>query len=248
MSFFLPFPMNPTRPAEGGAAEGGEDRFGMTWTVEVFPNDGEGANEAEDAPQNPGPGTDGMPPFNIFPPAPPTPAGDNAEPTVPVDPPVGEQREPTPAPGAPQGEGQRHERTIYWFIGPDGQAMRPGGAGGPGAGGIPIPNFAFPFVLPFAFGQSGPPAPDPAKAAELLASLPTVGRALLRRVDKIITAEDTAGGKEYDDRGWRCGICLEGMEEDAKEPASAHPVKALPCNHLFHEECLQPWFTSHHTW
>jgi len=166
------------------------------------------------------------------------------------------------AAGAQRGrDTQTFEHTAFFIIGPDGQLVPqagPGGGAGGGAGGGGGgngnngagggTNFWFPFTLPFVFAQPGPPAPDPAKAAELLASLPTIGRALLRRVDKIITAEDAFGGKEYDDRGWRCGICLEGLDLDTTDPDKPHPVKGLPCNHLFHEECLQPWFTSHHTW
>jgi hypothetical protein len=215
----------------------------MTWTVEVFPNDGEeghmGNGDAGQAPNAPAGADDGDTPSE---------AGGNVNVRPGAD-----------GGGGPRGAGagpeQLQERTIFFVIGPDGQPIPPPGGGPGGAAGGPNaeangggPNLWLPFAFPFAFGQQGPPAPDPAKAAELLASLPTIGSALLRRVDKVIVAEDTVGGKDYDDRGWRCGICLEGLDVDANEPASAHPVKSLPCNHLFHEECLQPWFTSHHTW
>lgn len=89
--------------------------------------------------------------------------------------------------------------------------------------------------------------PDPEAAAELLRSLPTVSKGLLKRVDKVAAAEQVNNGEEEaddDNKGWKCGICLEGVEDDVKETG----VKVLPCNHLFHGACLEPWFTTKHTW
>jgi hypothetical protein len=80
------------------------------------------------------------------------------------------------------------------------------------------------------------PQPDPVKAAELLRSLPTLDEGMLKRVDRIHAAE---GGDE-ENKGWKCAVCLEGADGD--------DVKALPCNHLFHQTCLEPWFTTRHTW
>jgi hypothetical protein len=198
----------------------------MTVSLEMFPNDEEGAADAavEDADALLADGPEGI-----------TVAEGNAP-----------AHDGTPA--AAGGAGAQ----------PGGDLGAPGG-GGPGRPGIGPNGRPMQQTMVFVFGpedfgfnvplfNQAVPVPDPAKAAELLAALPTIGRPLLRRVDKIITAEDANSSKEEEERGWRCGICLEGLDVDADEPASAHPVKGLPCNHLFHEECLQPWFTSHFTW
>lgn len=224
--------------------EGGEEqpddgnRLVLTWTIEVFPNDGSEGMNGEAPTDAPGVDGDALPQADAD-------AGHG------VHGPPGAAL-PTGGDGS-TGDGEAHQAggtdadrntgTIFLVLGPDGRVIpRPGGDDG----GQP-PPFFFPFGLPFTF-QPPPPAPDPAKAAELLASLPTVGRALLKRVNMVVAAEDAAGGKEYDDRGWRCGICLEGLEEEAERDEPEQAVKALPCNHLFHEGCLQPWFTTHHTW
>ncbi|XVE84910.1 hypothetical protein DITRI_Ditri17bG0049400 [Diplodiscus trichospermus] len=45
-------------------------------------------------------------------------------------------------------------------------------------------------------------------------------------------------GKEKDEDGKRCAICLEDFE--AREQ-----VMLTPCDHMFHEECILPWVKSH---
>lgn len=239
-------PMGP-RPGEGGPGNG--DRVGFTWTLEVFANDGEGdedhPTDQNDRPQPAGAnaeGADGSAAAAVLAAAEAEAAAREAGTAGAAD-----NQNATGAPNAPNTEGngngaangteRAERRNMIFILGPDGLIPRPGQED---AGPAP---FAFPFpFLPFMMQPAGP---DPAKAAELLASLPTVRRALLRRVDKVVAAEDASNGKEYDERGWRCGICLEGIEE---EPAEGPiPVKALPCNHLFHGPCLEPWFSSHHT-
>ena len=105
----------------------------------------------------------------------------------------------------------------------DGPGPQPRPAQPPGPGG-PHPTFSI--FMPMSA------QPDPEKAAELLRSLPTVCEGLLKRVNRIVAAD---GG----DEGWNCGICLEGNQD---------VVKALPCNHLYHTGCLEPWLTRKHTW
>lgn len=127
-------------------------------------------------------------------------------------------------PGIPlqQRSGEEHQGgpPIFRFEhGPDGEQ----GAGMPRDG-------VFVFVN---FGPANPASSsNPAKAAELLASLPGVDAPTLKRVDAVCRAESE------EDEGWNCGICLE----------SEGAVKALPCNHLFHADCLEPWFSTHLTW
>lgn len=232
LSFFYPYPF---RPGEQGETNENGERVGLQWTLEVFANDG-GDEQDDDGSGAPGP---------MFAPFPPPPNEADAEaPQADAAGTGGEGQTGQGANPGQQGNNRPHDppRSVFFIVGPDGRLLpRPGADQDMG----PPPIWPF-----FPWGMSSaPPAPDPAKAAELIASLPTVGRALLRRVDKVVAAEDANIGKEYDDRGWRCGICLEGM--DGPEELAENPkprVKALPCNHLFHEDCVQPWFTSHHTW
>ncbi|ORY34284.1 hypothetical protein BCR39DRAFT_193603 [Naematelia encephala] len=105
-----------------------------------------------------------------------------------------------------------------------------------------LPFFHFFAPSPFAHRE---PQPDPAKAKELLRSLDTVSQTMLRRVDRIVAAEEAEDGDEDETKGWKCGICLEGAEVNEADESTG--VKRLPCNHLFHEACLEPWFASKHT-
>ena len=114
----------------------------------------------------------------------------------------------------------------------------------PFPGFTPMPSVPNPFFSFLFASGSRPNRPDPEAAAELLRSLPTVSRGLFRRVENVIKAEQDKDVEEEENRGWRCGICLEGVEEDVKETG----VTVLPCNHLFHRDCLEPWFRTKHTW
>ena len=102
----------------------------------------------------------------------------------------------------------------------------------------------FPMLLNHMLAGPRERRPDPEAAAELLRSLPTVEKGLFRRVERVIIAEQVQDGDDGEEKGWKCGICLEGVEEGAKETG----VKVLQCNHLFHGDCLEPWLTTNHTW
>ncbi|XP_059665026.1 uncharacterized protein LOC132311219 [Cornus florida] len=45
-------------------------------------------------------------------------------------------------------------------------------------------------------------------------------------------------GKEQDDDGKACAVCLEDLE-------SQQMVMTTPCGHMFHEDCIVPWIKSH---
>lgn len=107
-------------------------------------------------------------------------------------------------------------------------------------------------------GVPADPAPDPDGAEELLRSLPNIYRRTLRRIDRVLAAlhsrsqkpsgaaRDEESDNENERKGWECSICLEGVEDWRSSEALG--VKALPCNHFFHGECLRGWFVTKHTW
>jgi hypothetical protein len=105
------------------------------------------------------------------------------------------------------------------------------------------------FFFPFGLAPAVPTAPDPEKAKERLRSLKGVQLRLMKRVDRIVLAEeDELEVEEGNEKGWKCGICLDGWESQDKGLDDEVGVKALPCNHLFHEQCLEPWFATNYTW
>lgn len=99
-------------------------------------------------------------------------------------------------------------------------------------------------IMPlFASGLSSERRPDPAKAAELIRALPTVDKAMMDRVDRVVIAADNDDDGET---GWKCSICLEGAEVTPADGSAA--IKATPCHHLFHSGCLEPWFQTKTSW
>lgn len=93
--------------------------------------------------------------------------------------------------------------------------MQPGGAQ-PG-----VFNFTFGFP---SFMQTRLP-PDPERAEELLRGLKDPGMDLMIRLDRIVradalgTADSSAKqeGSEGDAEGWKCAVCMEGLENEIEE-------------------------------
>lgn len=147
------------------------------------------------------------------------------------------------------------------------------GAAGGGEGEGQHEIMFFPIGYTF-FPVSGPTHPGPAKAAELVKVLSNVDIETMEALDLKIRTEEK--GQNQDELGWKCGICLQGLEDEDKPAAvdtqtetevgrpevsnndqgipdqterkEATGVKTTPCNHLFHGECLQPWFERHLSW
>lgn len=105
--------------------------------------------------------------------------------------------------------------------------------GGPQPG---LFNFAFGFP---SFMQTRLP-PDPERAEELLRGLKDPGMDLMIRLDRVVRADNTAtgstggqkAGSEGDADGWKCAVCMEGLEDeivahkqDEAVPSGADPVE-----------------------
>jgi len=134
----------------------------------------------------------------------------------------------------------------YFIIGPDGN-LQPHFIP-PTNPSNPDDNTRRPIEFFFPFGiTTQAPAPNPEKAKELLRAMKNVVWMDMKRVTRIIIAEEGDVGDE-EERGWKCGVCLEGVGGEERGLEDETGVKGLPCNHLFHEGCLQPWFETNHTW
>jgi len=158
------------------------------------------------------------------------------------------------------------------FFGATGIPGPSNGAPGAGEGEGQHEIMFFPIGYTF-FPVSGPTHPGPEKAAELVKVLSNVDIETMEALDLKIRTEEK--GQNQDELGWKCGICLQGLEDEDK-PAAVDSqnqaeidksevvndreevpdqtkkittgVKTTPCNHLFHGDCLQPWFERHLSW
>jgi hypothetical protein len=119
------------------------------------------------------------------------------------------------------------------------------------------------------------PTDDPRRAQDLIKGLRTLTVRLARRLERVSRKERSID--EGSDEGWKCSICFDGWEGAEDVPngdqsggadAGSSPtsrqggaeggaaldldartdIKALPCNHFFHRGCLEPWFSTKHTW
>jgi E3 ubiquitin-protein ligase RNF115/126 len=92
------------------------------------------------------------------------------------------------------------------------------------AGDAVFTNEAFDQVITQLMDQnSGSTAPPPA-SADAIAALPR----------RKVTADLMADGKV------ECSICMEDLEIGAE-------ITVLPCDHLFHPDCIKPWLLTHDT-
>lgn len=99
----------------------------------------------------------------------------------------------------------------------------------------PMMNLAFGFP---SFMQTRLP-PDPERAEELLRGLKDPGMDLMMRLDRIVRADNsgttgtgnTEGDAEGDADGWKCAVCMEGLEDEFEahkhqEPSSSDTDQA----------------------
>lgn len=98
----------------------------------------------------------------------------------------------------------------------------------------------------FGFGADGlglTEEPDPTRARELVAGLYVIPPEFVDRLEAIEAKEtEVAGGEREGGRG--CSVCWEGYSlysDDPDVPASEDQVLCMPCLHVFHRRCLEPW-------
>jgi hypothetical protein len=227
-SFSLPIRLNTGMTGPDGQNEAVNDA--ITWTFEVLPRQ----NQGDAPPPQPNEATGGgveHPTIQYGHPQ--VPDTTVPLPSLPrigpfglagVRPAANQTPSPAPASGAPSNTTAPPRSSLY--LGPAGTHA----TDWPYILNHLMPIFASPFDR----------RSDPVKAAELIRALPTVGKDLMDRVDRLASVD------EEDDEGWRCSVCFEGPNDAPTEGDGA--VKATPCHHLFHAGCLEPWFRTHTSW
>lgn len=119
------------------------------------------------------------------------------------------------------------------------------------------PPFTITINFPIAGGLHHEKKPDPARAERILVALPKLHKGVTRRMSRV-GVETT------------CGVCLDSLNakaqlqksenasEEGETSSSSTPnlspeeeakredeIVALPCSHVFHSNCLRPWFALH---
>ncbi len=136
---------------------------------------------------------------------------------------------------------------------------------------FPFPNLAnFATLLGMGALGFGPPQEekeDPERARKLVDGLEEVPAGLVRRLVRVGAGRGGMGEEEGKGGDGGCAVCWDRLlledeeqlsgeesnekgdnkvveEEKSKTTASARPkIVSLPCAHVFHAECLIPWFS-----
>ena len=113
--------------------------------------------------------------------------------------------------------------------------------GGPTGGrrqGLNIPLNEFLAHLNLTFQSSLiPEVEDPERAKFLVDALEVVPPGLVRRLERVGSATADSSGSGGDTG---CAICWEKLLQDGEEEKK---IVSMPCAHVFHAECLIPWFS-----